>query len=352
MSARPATAGLIGWIAAGLLAAAGCSDEEHPGLGLPPAETSTEAQPREIGSTRKPPERLSSVAAARPGGARPAPASSAPEFAEDAYQRWAVLIATGLDDEARALCTTWLEHTDPGYRIEAHKCLANVEMAAGRLTGAVTLAPGASQLQPRNEPAAVEKALAHYDAAIAISPLERQAHMGRIDVLILSGRYRDANLALDETLTAFDSRRELEHWFKLLGRFQALGKHQEGLAYLEVIEKHHPLDHRVISNLGAYYAMTGRREKALEYAKQAVVLSPDDPINRWNLARLYDHAGQLELANRAYIEALALFQDEDPKAKCDYAEFLSDRVGDTRRACEFARERCSDHYAAHCGESG
>jgi tetratricopeptide (TPR) repeat protein len=352
MSAHPATAGLVGLIAAGLLAAAGCGDAEHPGLGLPPPESSSEAQPGDIGSTNKPRGTLSPVAAPRPGGAELAPASSAPEFAEEAYKRWAVLIATGLNDEARALCTTWLEHAEPGYRVEAHKCLANVEMAAGRLAAAATLTPGATQLQPRIEPSAVEKALSHYDAAIAISPLEPQAHMGRIDVLILSGRYRDANLALDETLTAFDSRRELEHWFKLLGRFQALGKHQEGLAYLEVIEQHHPMDHIVISNLGAYYAMNGRHDQALEYAKQAVILSPDDPINRWNLARLYDRAGQLELANRAYIEALALFQDEDPQAKCDYAEFLSERVGDTRRACEFARERCSDHYDAHCGESG
>ncbi len=333
---------LAGVLMAASLAPLSCGDDEGgPNLGV------HEAPAPESGSvTAKPPTPAAAQQPLKPTADRP----PAPEFAEEAYKRWAVLVATNLIDEARGLCTTWLEDENPSYRIEAHKCLANVEMAQGRLPPAQELNPRASVYQPRSQAASVDAAVKHYDAALAISPLERDSHMGRIDVLILAGRYRDANAALDETLTAFDSREMLPSWFKLLGRFRKLGKYQEGLAYLQVIEKHHPLDHRVVANMAAYYAVLRQYDDALTYSEKSVLLNPDDPINKWNLARLYDSRGELGLADTTYLEALALFQDTDPRARCDYADFLATRLRDPARACSYAETGCADRAEEFCSD--
>ncbi len=272
--------------------------------------------------------------------------------ARQAFDRWVPLVTTGQHDEATALCSGWLKEKDSGQHSEAHKCLANIAIAEARLETPQTLEPGATALRPLIAKHGVDRAVRHYEAAIAATPLDSDAHLGRMDVLILAARYREANDALEETLTAFSSRSTLETWFKLLGRFQRLGAYDEGLAFLKIMEKHHPLDHRVLSNLGAYYAIVGDHKQALTHSRRAVDLSPDDPINKWNLARMYDFRGDLHNADVVYQEALALFGGSDPDASCDYAEFLADRLQDSTRACKYARSSCERVFAARCVENG
>ncbi|MBW1886516.1 MAG: tetratricopeptide repeat protein [Deltaproteobacteria bacterium] len=267
--------------------------------------------------------------------------------AREAFDRWAPLLTSGAIEEARALCGGWLGEPDRGHHGEAHKCLANVEIARSR-TPAQGLPKGGLGLRAPVSRAGVDAAVEHYVAAIAATPLDPDAHVGRVDILVVSGRYREANIALDESLQTFSSRGLLDNWFKLLARFQRAGAVDEGLAFLEVIEKHHPLDHRVVSNLGAYHAMAGNSDEALAYSERAVAINPDDPINKWNLARIYDRRGQLDDADRNYREALAVFGNADPRARCDYVEFLATRLLDTTRACEFARSRCVELYQKNC----
>jgi tetratricopeptide (TPR) repeat protein len=265
----------------------------------------------------------------------------------EAFDRWTPLLASGSVAQARVLCEAWLGEPDEGHYGEAHKCLANVEIASARgLAGAS--APGRTWERSTNLRATSNSAVAHYDAAIAAMPLDLDAHIGRVDILILAGRYREANRALDESLGTFSSRALLDKWFRLLGRFQRSGDIDEGLDFLKIIERHHPLDHRVVSNLGALYAMTGNGAEALAYSERAVALNPDDPINKWNLARIYDRQGRIEDANRNYLEALAVFGDADPKARCDYAEFIGTRLGDAVKACQFAKENCSELFDEKC----
>lgn len=341
--------------------AAGCDDgESAPGLGMhevaaPGINADSEngheldrhdrrdgaAQPAALATDSRHEDRPATRAAKETG----------PAFADDAYKRWAVLVATNQTDEARGLCTTWLEDPNPSYRVEAHKCLANVVIAEGRLPHSRDLNPNATAYQPRIKAASVDEAVAHYEAVLVISPLEPDAHMGRMDVLILASRFRDANMALDETLTTFETRELLDRWFKLLGRFRQLGKYEEALAYLQVIEKHHPLDHRVVANLAAYYAMLEDYDQALIYSEKSVLLDPDDPINRWNLARLYDGRGELDRADEAYVEALALFQGADPRAPCDYFDFLLTRLNDVTRACNYAESNCQEKFESICQDA-
>ena len=268
--------------------------------------------------------------------------------AREAFDLWVPLVTTGRNDEANALCSSWLKKEDVGQHAEAHKCLANIAIAESRRTAPPTLEPGATNMRPVIAQKGVDRAVRHYDLAIEATPLDSDAHLGRMDILILAARYREANDALEQTLTAFSSRSELNTWFKLLGRFQRLGAYSEGLGFLKIIEKHHPLDHRVLSNLGAYYAIMGDHDQAIAHSKRAVSLSPDNPINKWNLARMYDYRGDLRNADTAYQEALALFAGADPDASCDYADFLVDRLHDSERACKYAQSNCERVYVSHC----
>ncbi|MDP6979873.1 MAG: tetratricopeptide repeat protein [Myxococcota bacterium] len=266
-------------------------------------------------------------------------------MAREAFDRWAPLLAGGAVDDARALCEAWLGTPDHGHHVEAHKCLANVKIATMRKPAA----EGGPAAGPGLSDAGVEQALAHYEKALTLVPFDQDAHLGRVDLLILAGHYREANAQLDESLSAFESREMLPHWFKLLGRFQRAGAAHEGLAYLQVIERHHPLDHRVASNLGAFYAMTGDDEQALAQLERAVTINPDDPYNHWNLARVYDKRERLEDADRHYQEALAVMNRDDIRARCDYAQFIATRLEDKTRACEYARTQCPELHDRGCG---
>lgn len=288
------------------------------------------------------------VGSAPPGGLgamRDAPVSR-DQMAREAFDRWAPLMAGGAVDEARSLCEAWLGTADLGHHVEAHKCLANVAIATQRENPGQGLSAGGGA--PPISRTGVETAMAHYEKALTLQPLDQDAHIGRVDLLVLARRYREANARMDESLAVFQSRAMLEPWFRVLGRFQRAGAAEEGLAYLQVIEKHHPLDHRVASNLGAFYAMTGNDDEAQAQLERAVTLNPDDPYNHWNLARVYDKRGRLADADRHYQQALAVLNPEDLRARCDYAKFLATRVADEARACAFAERGCPELHERNC----
>lgn len=271
--------------------------------------------------------------------------------AREAFDHWTELLTSGGIEEARALCESWLAEPDRGHHGEAHKCLANVTIATSRAeVRGLPAAAGGAVRAPISR-AGVDGALAHYDAALLIDPLDLDAHVGRVDVLIVGARYRDANLALDQSLTTFATRELLDNWFKLLGRFQRANAAPEALAFLLVIEKHHPLDHRVVSNLGAYYAINGQQDEAFAYSTRAVAINPDDPINKWNLAKIHDQRDELEDADRLYQEALATINEGDMRARCEYAGFVALRMNEPARACEFSESQCPELYEANCVSS-
>ncbi len=287
-------------------------------------------------------------AAPPPGGqARQEAPVDRDRMAREAFDRWAPLLAGGAVDDARALCEGWLGTPDQGHHVEAHKCLANVTIATMRRAEAEAPPQVGGGVPPISHEG-FEQALGHYEQAIALVADDQDAHIGRVDLLVLTGRYREAQAKLDESLSLFQSRAMLDQWFKILGRFQRAGATHEGLAYLQVIERHHPLDHRVASNLGAFYAMTGNDDEAQAQLERAVTINPDDPFNHWNLARVYDKRDRLEDADRHYQEALAVMSRDDIRARCDYAKFLATRLADETRACEYARKGCPELHERNC----
>ena len=282
------------------------------------------------------------------GGDESSETSKRERKAREAFNRWTSLVLSGSIEKAKSLCESWLEEVNRGHHAEAHKCLANVAIASSRtdLEGMPDAPEGIFRSPVTRE--GVDTAVGHYAAAIEISPFDVEAHVGRTDILIVAGRYQEGNVMLDQSLKAFSSRSLLDNWFKLLGRFQRAGAVNEGLAYLKVIETHHPLDHRVVSNLGAYYAITGQPEEAFAYSTRAVAINPDDPINKWNLAKIHDQRGELQDADRLYREAIATIDPADARARCEYAGFIAMRMEDVDRACAFSETQCRELYDANC----
>lgn len=265
-----------------------------------------------------------------------------------AFENWAPLVTTGKFEEARVLCTPWLEKQDHGYRTEAHKCLANVAISDDSLPVPPDDPRGNRPSGPRVGAEGVDLAIAHYDAAILLTPRDRDTHIGRADVMILGGRYDDAIQAVDVSLQEFSTRADLDAFLLLTARFRMMNRNEEAFEFLKVLERHHPLDHRIVANLGAFHSILGRDDEALEYAKRAVALGPDDPLNRWNLAQLYERRGDLEEADSSYRKALDLLQDTDPEARCRYAEFIATRLKDVERACDYALLECPRHFDEYC----
>ena len=104
----------------------------------------------------------------------------------------------------------------------------------------------------------------------------------------------------------------------------------------------YPGDHRLAGNLAAGHSMLEDDASAVKWAERAVQAAPLDPIDSWNLARVYDHAGKLERADAAYQRALPLLPpDERSQAACVYARFLALELKDEARACAVqGRLRC------------
>src|SRR5437870_2686214 len=85
-------------------------------------------------------------------------------------ENWGKLLNSKQYDQAQALCESWTKETSLDKRVEAEKCLANVELARGeRLelngndTGGGALGEGWSR-------EAVDKALAHLNKGIQLAP--------------------------------------------------------------------------------------------------------------------------------------------------------------------------------------
>jgi tetratricopeptide (TPR) repeat protein len=283
-----------------------------------------------------------------PGHPEPAIEASELANAHEAFARWVPLVTGGRFEEARVLCTPWIEKPDPGFRAEGHKCLANVTIADASLPTPESDPRGGRPRGPRVSAEGVDRAVAHYDAAILLVPGDRDSQIGRADVLILGGRFEEAKQSVEESLQQFPSRGDLDAFLLLTARYRLMNHNEEAFEFLKVLERQHPLDHRIVANLGAFHSILGRDDEALEYTKRSVALAPDDPLNRWNLAQLYERRGELELADTSYRKALDLLQDTDPDARCRYAEFIAARLQDPERACDYALLECPSHFEQHC----
>lgn len=130
-------------------------------------------------------------------------------------------------------------------------------------------------------------------------------------------------------------------------------QYRAALRLLHVLDRHYLDDHEIVGNLGAMYSMLKEDENAVRFLKRAVDLAPEDPIDTWNLGRIYDFTGKSKLANRWYRRSLVL--DSDParlaENQCLYAEFVETKLRDLTRACALQRKHCAESRQLACREA-
>jgi tetratricopeptide (TPR) repeat protein len=106
----------------------------------------------------------------------------------------------------------------------------------------------------------------------------------------------------------------------------------------------------VIGNVGAVHSVLREDAEALKYLKRAVELAPEDPIDTWNLGRLYDFMNKTDLADQWYQKALRLEKNADQLKtnSCIYGGFLEKKTKQIKRACEIEKKYCDTEEQTAC----
>jgi len=255
--------------------------------------------------------------------------------AADAKAQWIRLMDAQKVQQAKTLCTTWIASSDRAVASQGHQCLASVEAQYASMTEIEGTKSGGFIAQGFQGPH-VDEALKHLDQAIALTPDDLSTHQGRLFILIRSGRTRDAAAALQKSLDVYHGPDALQSWLAYSEEFDARQDYVSALAFMRVLEKKYPNDPDVVSNIGAFLYLDKKDADALPYVKRGAELAPNDPINVWNLGRIYDHLGQQELAEKNYRKGLELEKNAAAlrDKKCMFAEFL-DKRGDKTNAAKY-----------------
>jgi tetratricopeptide (TPR) repeat protein len=263
---------------------------------------------------------------------------------------WGKLLDQGKREEARRLCESWTGSRNLSKRIEAEKCLANVALCGAGIMGLQGDDAGGGSLGESYKPEAIDEALAHLEKGLKLAPQDITIHQGRLHLLEVSFRYEKMAEALDETCRIYKGPEGVDPWLAYTYELSEARQYHAALELLAVLQKYYPNSHDVLGNIGAMYSLLKEDEKALPYLKRAVELSPEDPIDTWNLGRLYAYTDKIDLADQWYKKSLAL--DPDPERKrdkfCMYAEFVDKNLHDPKRACELQKSNCAPDKQSAC----
>lgn len=247
---------------------------------------------------------------------------------------WDPIAPAGELEQAKELCTNAVGHPDVNSRSEAHICLFNlaISQASGPLL--IGTGNGGGFIREAFAGPELETALTHLDSARALTPLDLSIHQARQHVLLRATLYNEALLALDDALEALDVL--LNTWFDYTAYYFDDGRFEDGLSHLRILESHYDEDPRLVADIGAFLTLLNRDDEAEPYLTRAVELSPNDPINVWNLARFRFYMGQLDDADALYQRALELDSDWAINfgGFCVYADFLDDHRNQPNVAAE------------------
>jgi tetratricopeptide (TPR) repeat protein len=274
---------------------------------------------------------------------------------EPLSRQWEKLIDASKTEEARRLCTPWLNSPELVKQAEAHKCLANVVLR-GKDNSIVRIEGndvGGGEMHGGFKDEAIDEALKHLNEAIRLAPQDLSIHQGRLHLLEISMRHEEMAKALDESCTIYQGADALQAWLAYTAELFEAGHHRSSILLLNVLDKHFPNNHEVIGNLGAGYSALKEDDKAIEYLRKAVALAPADPIDTWNLGRLYDYTGKIQLADQWYQKALSLDTDAAQRRgmACLYAKFVETKLHDAKRACELQKASCESSEQTACKQA-
>ncbi len=289
-----------------------------------------------------------SAPAQKKASAAAADAKSSPVPAQLAD--WTKLIDANKCEAAHQLCDEYVHAPQIGQQAEAQKCLANAALCGHAIVMLQAADNGGGTLSGGYTADAVDNSLAHLDDALNLAPQDISIHQGRLHVLEISGRYDAMVKALDESCSIYKGSDVPDAWLAYAPELQDLGQYQAGAAFMRVLNKYYPNNPDILGNVGAFLSLEGKDADAIPYLQQAVKLSPGDPINTWDLAREYDYAGQVKLADQWYRTALPLQIDTKQRSEeeCLYASFTEQKLHDPARACALQRQYCGPGKQTAC----
>jgi tetratricopeptide (TPR) repeat protein len=264
--------------------------------------------------------------------------------------QWQKLIEARKYKQAEVLCSSLSRSTELGKRIEAEKCLANVELCKGsqiNLTGNDT---GGGSIGSGYSPETVRAALVHLNRGIELAPQDASLHQGRLHVLESAGMFHAMNQAVDESATIYKGTDALKMWLAYDYELGDMGEAKAGLEFAEVLDRHFPNSHDVLGNIGAFHNMLKEHTQALPFLKRALDLAPNDPIDAWNLGWTFNSLDQIEEADKWMSKALALDPEgtQTPGSGCLYAEFVETKLHQKERACALEKVGCEESRQTAC----
>jgi tetratricopeptide (TPR) repeat protein len=265
---------------------------------------------------------------------------------------WGKLLDAKKSKQARALCVGWTQSKSLATRVDAEKCLANVELYEGQSLSLIGDDAGGGTLGSGYTSEAVDKALVHLNKGIQLAPQDISLHLGRLHILEVSGRFTAMNQALEESANLYHGPDALHDWLPYEGELADMRQARAGLEFAEVLNLLYPNSHEVIGNIGAFHNMLKEYDKALPYIQQAQVLSPQDPIDTWNLGWTYEQLGNTEEANKWLSKAIEIdpVGKDEPDRNCLYAEFVEKKLHDTQRACTLEKISCEADRQTACAK--
>jgi tetratricopeptide (TPR) repeat protein len=266
---------------------------------------------------------------------------------------WTKLCSANQCEEAKRLCTPFVDSPRTDEKAEAQKCLANVSLCGhdiiqlqGDDAGGGTMAGGFA-------PEAVDEALKHLNIGIKLAPQDLSIHMGRLHILEVAVRYSDMVKALDESCDTYKGKDAFDAWMAYAPELYELRQYQVGLDFMKVLDKHYPNNPDVLGNIGAFLNMLNKTDESIPYLQKAAQLAPNDPINAWDLGRAYDFAGKTELADTWYQKGISLDTDAErhKHSSCLYAVFVETKLHDRTRACPMEKKDCPEEQQTACAPS-
>jgi len=263
---------------------------------------------------------------------------------------WGKLLNEKKIKDAEALCTSWTASPQLGKRVEAEKCLANVELAKGSQLNIMGNDTGGGSLGQSYTPEAIKAALVHLNKGIQIAPQDLSIHEMRLYVFESAGMFKEMETALEDSISIYKGADALQAWLAFDAELADMGQARAGLNFAEVLNRHYSHSHDVVGNIGAFHNMLGEHDQALPFEQEAAALAPTDPLDVWNLGWTYNYLGQTAEADKWMSKSIALDPTgkQAPGSKCLYAEFVDTKLHQPERACKLEKASCEPDRQKAC----
>jgi len=239
-------------------------------------------------------------------------------------------------------------------RPEVRLAMATVYNGVGRTEEAAQEAQSVLQLQPASYDAhhlisdiraargEIDQAIAASMAALRIRPDYPQAYRSLGILQLRAGRY-DAAADTFRKMTTLQP--DSPFPFQLLGNAHAASGDLASAErdYSEALSRGGSF--ATHSSLGFVYYMQGRFDNARDQFLKAIELRPKSATTHWNIGDAYRHLGRQGDADKAYRDAIALF-DEDIRVNSRDAESIATRATCHARLRQIAEARADSMRAA------